>query len=105
LTGTSGSGFPSGHAAHSILYPWLAVTLAIRLRPGMVGGTALLVTGFVIAALVGLSRVYLRVHYLSDVTSGWALGAAGVCACACVAMVVAHLRNNAERDVVPGARD
>jgi membrane-associated phospholipid phosphatase len=105
LTGTSGSGFPSGHAVHSILYPWLAVTLAIRLRPGMVGGTALLVTGFAIAALVGLSRVYLRVHYLSDVTSGWALGAAGFCACACVAMVVTHLRNNAERDVVPGARD
>ena len=105
LTGAEGSAFPSGHAAHSILYPWLALTLAIRLRPGMVGGTALLVTGFVIAALVGLSRVYLRVHYLSDVTSGWALGAAAFCACAAVAMVVTHLRHNSARDVVPGAGD
>ena len=105
LTSVSGSGFPSGHAAHSMLYPWLAVTLAIRLRPGMVGGTALLVTGFALAALVGLSRVYLRVHYLSDVTSGWALGAAAFCACAAVAMVVTHLRHNSARDVVPGDRD
>jgi undecaprenyl-diphosphatase len=97
LTGSAGSGFPSGHAAHSMLYPWLALTLVIRLRPGIAGGTALLVTGFVIAAVVGLSRVYLRVHYLSDVTSGWALGAAAFCLCAAVAMLATHLRNNSAR--------
>jgi len=105
LTSVSGSGFPSGHSAHSILYPWLALTLAIRLRPGMWGGTALLVTGFAIAILIGLSRVYLRVHYLSDVISGWALGAAAFCACAAVAMVVTHFRHNSDRDVVLGNRD
>ena len=104
LTSTSGSGFPSGHAAHAALYPWLAVTLAIRLRPGMVGGTALLVAGFAIAIVVGLSRVYLRVHYLSDVTSGWALGAAAFCACAAVAMIVTHLRQNSAGDAVSGDR-
>ena len=105
LTGTNGSGFPSGHAAHSVIYPWLAVTLAIRLRPGMVGGTALLVAGFALAVLVGLSRVYLRVHYLSDVTSGWALGAAAFCACAAVGMVVSFVRQNSADDDVPGDRD
>jgi undecaprenyl-diphosphatase len=105
LTSIHGSGFPSGHAAHSVLYPWLAVTLAIRLRPGMVGGTALLVTGFVLAVLVGLSRVYLRVHYLSDVTSGWALGAAAFCACAAVGLVVSFVRQNSARDAVSGDRD
>src|SRR6478609_4263936 len=94
LTGSEGSSFPSAHAAHSMLYPWLALTLVIRLRPGIAGGTALLVTGFVIAALVGLTRIYLRVHYMSDVTSGWALGAAAFCLCAAVAMLVTHLRNN-----------
>ena len=97
LTGSEGSGFPSGHAAHSMLWPWLALTLVIRLRPGIAGGTALLVTGFVIAAVVGLSRVYLRVHYLSDVTSGWALGAAAFCLCAAVAMLAVHIRSNSAR--------
>ena len=102
LTGAAGSGFPSAHAAHSVLYPWLALTLAIRLRPGMVGGTGLLVAGFTLAVLVGLSRVYLRVHYLSDVTSGWAFGAAAFCACAAVAMVVIHLRVRPKTRRAPG---
>ncbi len=103
LVGASGSAFPSGHAAHAILYPWLALTLAVRLRPRMAGGTALLVAGVALAVLVGLSRVYLGVHYLSDVSGGWALGVAAFAACAAVAMVVTHLRQNS-RDV-PLGRD
>jgi membrane protein DedA with SNARE-associated domain/membrane-associated phospholipid phosphatase len=94
LVSVNGSSFPSGHAAHSVLYPWLAVLLAVRVRPGMVGGTALIITGFALAVLVGLSRIYLRVHYMSDVTAGWALGAAAFCACAAVAMVVMFVRRS-----------
>ena len=103
LTGYSGSGFPSGHAAHAIIYPWLALTMTVRLRPGMAGGTALLVAGVALAVLVGLTRVYLGVHYLSDVSGGWALAAAAFAACGGVAMVVTHLRQNS-RDGRPGAR-
>ena len=103
LTGYSGSGFPSGHAAHAIIYPWLALTMTVRLRPGMAGGTALLVAGLALAVLVGLTRVYLGVHYLSDVSGGWAFGAAAFVACGGVAMVVTHLRQNS-RDGRPGAR-
>jgi undecaprenyl-diphosphatase len=104
LTGFSGSGFPSGHAAHALIYPWLALTMTVRLRPGMAGGTALLAAGFALAVVVGLTRVYLGVHYLSDVSSGWALGAAAFAACGGVAMVVRHLRQNS-RDGRTGARD
>jgi undecaprenyl-diphosphatase len=94
LTGASGSSFPSGHSAHAIIYPWLALILTVRLRPGMAGGSALLAAGIAIAVAVGLSRVYLRVHYLSDVTGGWALGLAAFTVCAAVAMVATYLRQN-----------
>ena len=44
----------------------------------MAYGTALIVVGLALAAAIGLSRVYLGVHYLSDVSGGWALGGLGV---------------------------
>ena len=106
LADAEGWAFPSGHAAHAVIFPWLALTLAVRLRPGMAGGSALLVLGIALAALVGLSRVYLRVHYLSDVSAGWALGVAAFALCGAVAMIVTHLRQNASRDAPPArARD
>jgi undecaprenyl-diphosphatase len=105
LIDAEGSSFPSGHAAHAVIFPWLALTLTVRLRPGMAGGSALLAIGIVLAALVGLSRVYLRVHYLSDVSAGWALGVAAFAACGVIALIVTHLRENA-RDAPPArARD
>jgi undecaprenyl-diphosphatase len=94
LVDASGSSFPSGHAAHSVIYVWAAVTLVLRLRPGMARGAAVVTAGIVLTALVGLSRVYLNVHYLSDVSGGWALGAACFSACALVALVVSGVRQN-----------
>jgi undecaprenyl-diphosphatase len=90
----SGSSFPSGHAAHSVIYVWLAVTIVLRLRPGMARATAVVVAGVVLTALVGLSRVYLDVHYLSDVSAGWALGAAAFSFCAATALVISQVRQN-----------
>ncbi len=57
--------FPSGHAARSIM---LAV-IAFGLGPLWLGLTLL-----VWAPLVGLARIYLGVHYPSDVLAGMALG-------------------------------
>ena len=94
LVATSGSSFPSGHAAHSVLYIWLAVTIVLRLRPGMARAAAVVTTGFVLTALIGLSRVYLDVHYLSDVSAGWALGAAAFSFCAAIGLVISQMRQN-----------
>jgi len=94
VVSTSGSSFPSGHAAHSVFYLWLAVTIVLRLRPGMARGAAVVTAGFVLTALIGLSRVYLGVHYLSDVNAGWALGAAAFSLCAAVGLVVSQVRQN-----------
>jgi membrane protein DedA with SNARE-associated domain/membrane-associated phospholipid phosphatase len=97
LVETASASYPSGHAAHSVFFAWLALTVAIRVRPGWRYGTALIATGFAFTALVGLSRVYLGAHYLSDVTGGWGLGVSAFAACAALAMVVTHvakLRHN-----------
>ena len=90
-----GHAFPSGHAAYSVIYAWLATTVVARLRPGLTNGTALIVAGIAITGVVGLTRVYLGVHYLSDVVSGWGLGVSAFAACAAVAIVATHLRQNA----------
>jgi membrane protein DedA with SNARE-associated domain len=93
LVAVSGSSFPSGHAAHSVFYLWLAVTVVIRLRPGMARGALVIAAGIALTALIGLSRVYLGVHYMSDVSVGWALGAAAFSFCAAVALVITTMRS------------
>jgi membrane protein DedA with SNARE-associated domain/membrane-associated phospholipid phosphatase len=97
LVEASGSSYPSGHAAHAVIYLWLAVTIVLRLRPGMARAALVVVAGFVLTALVGLSRVYLNVHYLSDVSGGWALGAAAFSLCAAIGLVVSGFRQNPEQ--------
>ena len=48
----------------------------------------------IIAALIGLTRIYLRAHYLSDVEAGWGLGATVFALLGIVALVVGRLRHN-----------
>ena len=66
--------FPSGHAMGSITLMAVLVLLAWRTRwrwPALAGAV-------VFTVLVGVSRLYLGVHYPSDVLAGWAAGLAWV---------------------------
>jgi membrane protein DedA with SNARE-associated domain/membrane-associated phospholipid phosphatase len=75
LAAVGGWSFPSEHAAQS-LATWgvLAVVVAAG-RPRQ--ARVLLMTVAVALALVtGLTRIYLGVHWMTDVLAGWALGAA-----------------------------
>jgi membrane protein DedA with SNARE-associated domain/membrane-associated phospholipid phosphatase len=98
LVDAGGWSFPSGHAAYSVIYSTLAVTLVVRLRTGITRGTAVVVGGIAVTAVVGLTRVYLGVHDLSDVVSGWGLGVSAFSASAAVAVLALHLRQNARGD-------
>jgi undecaprenyl-diphosphatase len=96
LIDVSGQSYPSGHAAYAVIYTWLVLTVAMRLRPGWTYGSALIAGGIALTAAIGLSRVYLGVHYFSDVAGGWALGVSAFAGCAALAMVVTHFRHNQE---------
>jgi membrane protein DedA with SNARE-associated domain/membrane-associated phospholipid phosphatase len=97
LVDVSGSSFPSGHAAYSTLYVWLAITVALRVVPGITRRSLVIVASIVLAALIGVSRAYLRVHWFSDVTAGWGLGIACFSAVAAVVLIVAYIRDNLRR--------
>ena len=72
----SSASFPSGHALESTtVYGTLALTVGRRLRGRRLRATAFAL-GAALPLLVGFSRVYLGVHYPTDVLAGWAAGLA-----------------------------
>ena len=92
LVDVSGDSYPSGHAAYSVIYVWLAVITALLWR-ARIRGTGLVIAGVAVSAAIGLSRVYLQVHYFSDVAGGWALGVAVFTIFSVIALIAVHLRD------------
>lgn len=73
--------FPSGHAAGAVVCLGALAVVSGRLHPAGVQ-PRLVAAGAAVGALaVGLSRVALGVHYVSDVVAGWCLGVAWLAAC------------------------
>ena len=65
--------FPSAHTLGStVLYGFFAVLLATRFPPEQ--RWPIYALAISVAALVGVSRLYLGVHWFSDVFAGWVLG-------------------------------
>jgi undecaprenyl-diphosphatase len=66
--------FPSGHAANgAIVYLTLATLIFPVVRGWRMRGFVLAVA-MLLVGLIGISRVYLGVHWPSDVLAGWAFG-------------------------------
>ena len=81
IVDTTSMSFPSGHAMLSaVTYLTLGALIArTQERRGLRGyvlGSAILLT-----LLIGISRIYLGVHWPTDVLAGWCLGAAWALAC------------------------
>ena len=90
---TEGLAYPSGHAANAVAWIACAIVL-VRGGSSFAARFAVVTAAVVLAAVVGLTRVYLRAHYLSDVEGGWGVAAAIYALLGLVAVVVGHLRQN-----------
>ncbi|HET8762427.1 MAG TPA: phosphatase PAP2 family protein [Gemmatimonadales bacterium] len=87
--------FPSGHALFSVcFFGGLAVLLSHRINGRVAQGAVWLLAAIVIL-LIGSSRVYLGVHYPTDVVGGYAVGLAWVTAVALGDRVAEHRRSRA----------
>ena len=72
-----GSSFPSGHVAAAAAYGAIAVVVFQRVRNGWVRAITVVVV-IALPIIVGLSRAYRGMHYMTDVVAGAALGVASV---------------------------
>jgi len=74
--------FPSGHTmAATIGYGMLAYVMATYWRPRGIKRRVLYITAAILALAVGASRIYLGMHFPTDVIGGWAAGTAWVAIC------------------------
>jgi undecaprenyl-diphosphatase len=98
------SSFPSGHSMLSaVVYLTLGVLLT-RLVPQRIVKWYFLALALFLTFIVGLSRVYMGVHYPTDVLAGWSAGLVWALLCYLVARYL-QKRGTVERDVDNPSRE
>jgi undecaprenyl-diphosphatase len=106
LATATGYAFPSGHSAQAVVaYATLAYLLTRRWRRRSVAVVAW-TTAAVVALVVGFSRMYLGVHWMTDVIGGYLLAAVWMVTVLTVVHTVATVRGRSEtrRRGAPAAR-
>jgi len=93
-----GASYPSGHSSMAaVVYLTLGVMLS-RLVPNRAAKIYFLLVAMGLTLLVGVSRVYMGVHYPTDVLAGWTAGCVWATICYLIARAL-QKRGKVERDV------
>lgn len=95
------SSFPSGHSTMSATVYLTLGMVASRFVPRRRLKALFLAVAVLLTGAVGVSRVYLGVHWPTDVLAGWSVGAAWALVCWCAAMWLQD-RGVLEREVDVG---
>ncbi len=76
-----GLAFPSGHTLNATVVYGLAALICYQLYPWIRAHPPALLAAPALIGAIGISRVYLGVHWTSDVIAGWCIGLLwlGVC--------------------------
>jgi membrane-associated phospholipid phosphatase len=90
VIGAQGFSFPSGHTTGTTVVWLLSAWMVGRVIGPRAGRVAVWTGALLVIVAVGASRVYLGVHFPSDVLAGWALGAAWAVTIALVVKVRAQ---------------
>jgi undecaprenyl-diphosphatase len=99
-----GFSFPSGHSTLSMVAYGILAVLVLRSRLPRPVRAAVAVVLAVLVVLVGISRVWLGVHYPTDVIAGWTTGVLVVAGFAALTRGVSKEPAAAAVDGDPGAR-
>ena len=75
-----GFSFPSGHTSGAVVAYGMLAYVAMRFVPPR-SHLALMLAAVALAFAIGASRMFLRVHFASDVIAGFASGSAWLAVC------------------------
>ncbi|MES1982483.1 MAG: phosphatase PAP2 family protein [Pseudomonadota bacterium] len=75
-----GWSFPSGHTSGAIVTYGMLAYLAVHYLPAKWHATVMMIAAALVFT-IGCSRIFLQLHYLSDVLAGWATGIAWLTLC------------------------
>ena len=92
LVEETGYSFPSGHSMAAFIFFGMMAMLLTLFVVSRVAKTVIIIAAVVLILLVGISRIYLGVHYPSDVLAGFAAGGVWLVMCLLGLKIVVETR-------------